>query len=209
MVPAKKKSVFLNFGFYQFAPYWSGRLWVAYFEEQGAYRDVLLAFYVGGSDFGFLRLTWLRRWSGWGRWGADGWLVSLTCQGVCLPGSNSHQHGCGLEVRIGRRHRWVCGGSCHWRCIVLWRWGTWRLSWVARGCWRIFSPCRLLVAQRWSQWRWAWWVRPKWNSIGVSPRFSALVWFFWWKREEKSHRLVHIEHAPRRLVLPRSVTPSG
>ena len=32
---------------------WSGRLWVSYFEEQGAYRDGLLAVDVGGSNLGF------------------------------------------------------------------------------------------------------------------------------------------------------------
>ena len=33
--------------------YWSGRLWVTELEEQGAYRDGLLAIDVGGFNFGF------------------------------------------------------------------------------------------------------------------------------------------------------------
>ena len=36
---------------------WSGRLWLTYFEEQGADRDGLLAVDVSGSNFGFVSQT--------------------------------------------------------------------------------------------------------------------------------------------------------
>ena len=130
-----------------------------------------------------LRLTWFGRWSGWSRWGADGWLVTLTCQGACLLWNNSHQRSCGLEVWRGRKRWCVCGGSCWWRCIVSWCWGAWGRSWVARGCRRTFSLRPLIVARQWNQGQWSWLGPPRWNSIGASQRFATLSWLFWRTRE--------------------------